>query len=233
MPGLGRAALGKKAFKAAFGAAVVVGVLSAGQAQALIVVVNNQLWNVTTYTRTRAQIFGDGAPFCSVFPGCSPDFQFSRLPWYNNQTLATQFSNAVLSALGTSFNTTTNGTDEQNVASYPGGPWFLWFRRGTGDGYNSWSSPTFCYWNGSSTTCPSQRFVTDGDSGISLTGSNVFARNGNTSLPFAFTFAQADLVPPVPGPLPALGAAAAFGFSRKLRQRIKVSKAVGASFTAA
>ena len=28
---------------------------------------------------------------------------------------------------------------------------------------------------------------------------------------------------PVPGPLPALGAAAAFGFSRKLRKRIKRS----------
>jgi hypothetical protein len=29
--------------------------------------------------------------------------------------------------------------------------------------------------------------------------------------------------PPVPGPLPTLGAAAAFGFSRKLRKRIKLS----------
>ncbi len=38
---------------------------------------------------------------------------------------------------------------------------------------------------------------------------------------------------PVPGPLPALGAAAAFGFSRKLRKRIKATKAVGASVTAA
>jgi hypothetical protein len=45
------------------------------------------------------------------------------------------------------------------------------------------------------------------------------------------TWAQATEL--VPGPLPALGAAAAFGFSRKLRKRIKVSKSVGASFTAA
>jgi hypothetical protein len=35
----------------------------------------------------------------------------------------------------------------------------------------------------------------------------------------------------VPGPIPVLGAAAAFGFSRKLRKRIKVSKAVGAAVT--
>jgi hypothetical protein len=143
--------------------------------------------------------------------------------------LATQFSNAVQSALGTSFNTTTNGTGDQNVASYPGGPWFFIEANGTGNGINNWQSPTFCYWNGSSTICPLQTFTGPGFG--SITGSNVFARNGNTSLPFAFTFAQADLVPPVTGPLPALGAAAAFGFSRKLRQRIKVSKAVGGSIT--
>jgi hypothetical protein len=45
------------------------------------------------------------------------------------------------------------------------------------------------------------------------------------------TWAQATEL--VPGPIPALGAAAAFGFSRKLRQRIKVIKSVGASITAA
>jgi len=37
----------------------------------------------------------------------------------------------------------------------------------------------------------------------------------------------------VPGPLPVLGAAAAFGFSRKLRKRINDSKADGSSFPAA
>lgn len=44
-----RAALGKTALKSAFGAVVVVGVLGAGQAQALIVNVNGQSWNVTTF----------------------------------------------------------------------------------------------------------------------------------------------------------------------------------------
>jgi hypothetical protein len=38
--------------------------------------------------------------------------------------------------------------------------------------------------------------------------------------------------PEVPGPLPILGALAAFGTSRKLRKRIKATKAVGASITA-
>ena len=46
-------------------------------------------------------------------------------------------------------------------------------------------------------------------------------------------WAQASLVPPppVPGPLPALGAVAAFGFSRKLRKRIKINKGSSATFT--
>ena len=41
-----------------------------------------------------------------------------------------------------------------------------------------------------------------------------------------FTYAQATLyTAPVPGPLPLFGAAAAFGFSRKLRKRIKLAPA--------
>jgi hypothetical protein len=45
-----RAALGKIALKSAFGAAVVVGMLGAGQAQAVVVNVGGQNWNVTTFT---------------------------------------------------------------------------------------------------------------------------------------------------------------------------------------
>jgi len=51
----------------------------------------------------------------------------------------------------------------------------------------------------------------------------------------SFYWAKASLVAqpaPVPGPLPALGAAAAFGFSRKLRKRIKHStNAVPSSYS--
>jgi len=40
------------------------------------------------------------------------------------------------------------------------------------------------------------------------------------------TYAQATLyTAPAPGPLPLFGAAAAFGFSRKLRKRIKLEPA--------
>jgi len=38
-----------------------------------------------------------------------------------------------------------------------------------------------------------------------------------------FTYAQATLYTGAPGPLPLFGAAAAFGYSRKLRKRIKLA----------
>lgn len=51
------------------------------------------------------------------------------------------------------------------------------------------------------------------------------AGGGTTRPNTSYTWAQATLVPAsdVPGPLPALGLAAAFGFSRQLRKRIKAS----------
>lgn len=50
---------------------------------------------------------------------------------------------------------------------------------------------------------------------------SVVAITGATNVVSSETWAQAT---EVPGPLPALGAAAAFGFSRKLRKRIKDSE---------
>ncbi|MCP9825584.1 hypothetical protein [Synechococcus sp. EJ6-Ellesmere] len=55
-------------------------------------------------------------------------------------------------------------------------------------------------------------------------------QNGTIVSPFGIeinttrTFAQATLVQAVPGPLPALGLVAVFGFSRKLKKRIKLHK---------
>jgi hypothetical protein len=44
---------------------------------------------------------------------------------------------------------------------------------------------------------------------------------GGAAYNVSFTYATATQVAPVPGPLPILGVGAAFGFSRKLRKRIK------------
>ncbi len=62
---------------------------------------------------------------------------------------------------------------------------------------------------------PSARFPVILWQGSVYTGTGVGANESRT-------FAVASLVPaPVPGPLPILGVGAAFGFSRKLRKRIK------------
>jgi hypothetical protein len=181
-----RAALGKKAFKAAFGAAVVVGVLSAGQAQALIVVVNNQLWNVTTITGSAS--FGPSPVNAPLTPTAEI---LVMQPWWTgtgaNGVLAQAFATAVGSGLGS-----------------PGGN-------------NGSFGPFFAYSGGN---CLDVRRWPSPDIAACATA-NV-----------SYTWAQASLVPPAPGPLPLFGAAAAFGFSRKLRKRISATKTVGASFTA-
>ena len=66
-----------------------------------------------------------------------------------------------------------------------------------------------------------------------LTGAGVVP-SSVSGLTTTVTWAKASLVAqpaPVPGPLPALGAAAAFGFSRQLRKRIKINKGSSATYT--
>ena len=181
-----RAALGKTALKAALGTAVAMGVLGAGQAQALVVNVNGQNWNVTTFNGSVANLPKFASP---PAPG--------MMPWWSNESLAIQFATAVGAGLGL-----------PNIGGLYG-PFFGWADSGTGGGTGK---RTAVY-----------------DSDYASIDTNINASSTQASS----VWAQAELVPPVPGPIPALGATAAFGFSRKLRKRIKVSKAVGASFTAA
>jgi hypothetical protein len=167
-----RAALGKTALKAAFGAAVAIGVLGAGQAQAVVVNVNGQNWNVTTF---QGSYNANSAKFATPpAPG--------RMPWWGSESLARQFATVVKDAFGF--------PNEDTV-----GPLF---------------GHRFATGGTTVATC-----ITETPNSTSRCGSNWGTLNAT------FTWAQADLVPPVPGPLPVFGAAAAFGFSRKLRQRIK------------
>jgi hypothetical protein len=64
----------------------------------------------------------------------------------------------------------------------------------------------------------------------SVSGGSSLLWQGRTAVLFNIPIPKADLA--VPGPFPALGAAAAFGFSRKLRKRIKASKTLGISISA-
>lgn len=71
---------------------------------------------------------------------------------------------------------------------------------------------------------PSNEPVVDAYTYQTGTGNTIYT-NGPQVGVFPYSWAQATAAPSsVPGPLPALGAAAAFGFSRKLRSRINASK---------
>ena len=180
-----RAALAKTALKAAFGAAVVVGALSAGQAQAVIVNVNGQNWNVTTFTGS----YNDNSAKFATPPAPG------RMPWWGSEALASQFATVVNDAFGFP------------NASGSFGPLFGIKFATAGTSVNS------CTW---------------GSGSGSVQCDFNFGNLNNTN----YTWAQADLVPPVPGPLPLFGAAAAFGFSRKLRKRIKAgSNSVSSSYS--
>jgi hypothetical protein len=144
-------------------------VLGAGQAQAVVVNVNGQHWNVTTFTGT----YNDNIS----------KFQTSAnggvMPWWGSDVVAAQFATAVGNQLG-----------------FPPGQTF-------GNG------PYF------------------GASVINATALRISAwkptggvASGPEPRSIAYTWAQAEPPAPAPGPLPVFGAAAAFGFSRKLRKRI-------------
>jgi hypothetical protein len=84
---------------------------------------------------------------------------------------------------------------------------------------NYFGPNTYYAWNdqGAGYIQPSIRFNVILWTGSSYTGTGVAA---GTSL----RYAVASRFDPLPGPLPLLGAAAAFGFSRKLRTRIQTSR---------
>ncbi len=202
-----RAALGKTALKAVFCTAVAAGVLGAGQAQALRVFVDGQLWNVNFFDGTQ------GGPNAALFQTAANG---GRMPWFTNNAascgtttnasgsdcLAVQFAKAVGTQLGA------------------GGPTplrFVWSGMTTnqvGDGVAG--DP--CTGSGCLRTGQFVTFVSINNINMDTEPQAINAR-----------WAYADLVP---GPLPLFGVAAAFGFSRKLRKRINDSKAAGSSFPA-
>jgi hypothetical protein len=125
------------------------------------------------------------------------------MPWWGDSSLATQFSNALGYSLGApnSIETLSAGSPKNiNV-----GPNFA---------YNSIVDKiTFLLTDTAATYHPN-------------TSPLIFSVDLNSSV----TWAQvAPKTSTVPGPVPAIGAFAAFGFSRKLRKRIKLSTNISAS----
>ena len=154
--------------KKALGTAVVMGVLGAGQAQALVVTVDNQQWDVTTFEGT----YNNNIPL------------LQSQEWWDIQATAEKFASAV-----------GNGLNFPNLFGTVG-PYFA-FRESQ---------------------------VNLGFTRFNVVNSNVETVLGiNTDLPARLTanLTWATATRAVPGPLPILGLAAAFGFSRKLRKRMK------------
>jgi hypothetical protein len=209
-----KAALGK----AVLGGAVAMGVLGAGEAQALVVNVNGQNWNVTFFDGTQ------GGSNAALF---RTPAQGGAMPWFTDNAA--------------SCGTNINASESTCLAAQ--------FARAVGTSLNG-ALPLRLRFAFSGMTSNS---VGMGEAGTACTGSSClrtgqFITINTTGTPVPVGALELDTEPqdftgrwayvdpvyplPVPGPLPALGAAAAFGFSRKLRQRIKVNKSVVASITA-
>jgi len=176
--------------KPALGVALAIGTLTAGQAQAVVVNVDGQDWDVTTFS---GGYYENSSKFETPANG-------GVMPWWNNINLAGTFTAAVSSSLG----------DE--------GPYFAFETDPTAFGgvgviyqliYNS-SHPMTIFGAGKAGIGPGYGGPQAG-----------WAQATPYTSPAA-----------VPGPLPLFGAAAAFGFSRKLRKRIKSStNAISSSYS--
>jgi len=179
---------------------VAVGAISAGQVRALVVNVNHQDWDVSTFTGS----YNDNTnKFATAADG-------GVMPWWTNASLAQSFAKAVGSGFG-----------------YP-----------NSDGMNQATGPFFGV-NTSYYSCLPLAFP---PFSLCVGYVSVIAPSSSPYSPPVFTlavvgqapvYAQAQLIPTapaaVPGPLPALGAAAAFGYSRQLRKPIKASKGVSST----
>ncbi len=157
----------------AIGIALAMGLLAAGQAQAVAVNAGGQDWDVTTFTGTYN---ANTSKFATAANG-------GVMPWWGNYTIATEFASALQASLGSPNN---------NI-----GPFFGFYQVDT-------STLLTCAWMTPASTA-----------GCAGTGTDS-----------AVTWAQATTTS-APGPLPFLGAAAAFGYSRKLRTRINRSAKIG------
>jgi hypothetical protein len=194
---------------AAVGAVATGLALADSQAQAIIVPVDSKEWDVTTFTGS----YNDNASkFNSLENG-------GLMPWFGDSALASSFASIVSDSLGF-------------LTDYPGQTYPLWgaVLSPAGDvliPVQGAIGPIFGYGNGGGCDPGICGSAYVDQTGHPWSGSGaVFGKND------VWTWAQATLIGPtgsgdvadVPGPLPALGLAAAFGFSRKLRKRVAPSK---------
>ena len=146
---------------------------------------------------------GYGSWDVTTFTGSYNDnesrFNLGEMPWWGNESLASLFADAVGSSLGAP-----NGLHAT---------------------LRSWG-PKFSFAACDATCGYLGQYSVELTSGSPVVTINLEPKglesNGGRPLTWARATSHA-----VPGPLPALGAAAAFGYSRKLRKRIKCSTKTG------
>jgi hypothetical protein len=180
--------------KSALGAAVALGTITAGQAQAYVVDVGGVQYDVTTFSGSYNSNIGNFA-----LPANG-----GVMPWWGSQSLANEFALAVGDNLGyPQLNQLFCTPDEC-------GPLFATsFTAAFGVPPDDFAATVFA------------TSIRTNVQPVPLTDRVVV-----TSEQAVWAQAQEIIPPaaPVPGPLPALGAAAAFGASRQLRKRINASK---------
>ena len=158
--------------------------LAPSAAQAIVVIVDGEPWDVQTVTGS----FGDGTNV-GGFNLTDP----ANAPWWEDEDRAFRFAEAVGAGLGLQIGFFESETEEEFLEQI--GPFF------------AWSFSMRQIGRGSENFVQSCAFVPSSDPAC-LPG---------TTPDDQVVYARATLVP---GPLPVLGAAAAFGYSRKLRKRI-------------
>ncbi len=173
-------------------------VFGTGSAQALVVNVSGKDWNVSTFP---GSYYVNYSKFETIANG-------GVMPWWGNQSMAVAFTAAVDTALGLPWKTIVGDM----------GPLFAFsFNPGLRLEGITVTPPSIslAYLNpplSNGVSCPDYPVCVIG-SNAAVHEDGVWAQATPVSLPPAPA--------PVPGPLTILGITAAFGFSRKLRNRIK------------
>ena len=193
--------------KPAIGVALAMGVFTVGQAQAMVVNLGGQDWNVTPFTGT----FNENTIYAIINNSVTPPTSENAAPVVGgdlNQPETNLFvvRDQDLSGCPAQFEScqrggTTSSRDDE-----------FWER--------FWGR--FCMINARSSAC-FNRNAASVIFGPPTAYSTFLTAGSFTPSTFTIFTLSTSQATPVPGPLPALGAAAAFGFSRKLRKRIKRS----------
>jgi hypothetical protein len=201
--------------KLALGAAAALTAisLSLGSAKAFVVTVGGAQYDLSTYTFTPNQYNSSKTFYDAIF---------QAQPWYGNynatysfgQVITQSIWNALYPVAAIQAGSPVDGYFNANIGIMSFVPTALNFMTGSANG------------SGTLAGCLDLNPITclgPVNSGYNVGQYSAF-NYGNSVVPITpnstYVWLSAMEVSPVPGPLPALGAAAAFGFSRKLRKRI-------------